>query len=55
MENSIETLSLLLQSGCDTSIRDKRGRTVLDLITLLKRPQETLILEGRTRTNLDSL
>ena len=54
-EDSTETLSLLLQCGCDKSIRDKWGRTALNLTTLFKRSQETIILEGSTQTNLGIL
>ena len=55
MEDSTETLSLLLQCGCDTSIRDKQGRTALNLVTLFNRSEETVILGGSAQINLESL
>ena len=52
MEDSTEILSLLLQRGCDTNIRDKQGRTALNLAILFNRSEEIVILGGSTQINM---
>lgn len=43
-EDSIETVTLLLEYGCDKNMRDKQGRTALDLAILFEKIEEATIL-----------
>lgn len=53
-EYSTEIVNLLLQSGCDKSLKDKQGRTALDLVTRFGRIEETAILgdSGQAHTTI---
>ncbi len=45
-KDSADVIRLLLQNGCDQSIRDKQGRTARDLTILFKKTEESAILAG---------
>ena len=44
--DSVEVVKLLLDRGCDKSMKDKQGRTALDLAKTFKKKEETIILGG---------
>lgn len=50
-EDSTEVVKLLLQSGCNKSLRDKQGRTALNLTTRFGRIEETAILGGSAQAH----
>jgi len=45
LENRKEMVSLLLENGADPSIKDKTGRTALDIAILLKRTETVKVFE----------
>lgn len=53
-EDSTEVVRLLLQSGCDNSIRDKQGRMALDLAILFKRAEEIVMLDHSVQAHTKS-
>lgn len=50
-KDSTEVVKLLLESGCNKSLRDKQGRTALDLATRFGRIEETAILGGSAQAH----
>ena len=53
-EGSVDVVKLLLGSGCDISIKDKQGRTAVDLAKTFTRKEETAILAGTTEAHTPS-
>lgn len=45
-EDSADVVRLLLQSGCDKSMRDKQDKTARDLAMLFNRTEEATMLDG---------
>lgn len=50
-EYSTEVIKLLLQSGCDKSLKDKQGRAALDLAIRFGRIEETSVLSGTAQAH----
>ena len=53
-EDSVNIVRLLLERGCDKSIKDRQGRTALDLAKTFTRKEETAILDGTTEAHTES-
>ena len=53
-EDSTEIVNLLLQSGCDKSMRDKQGRTALEFAIIFNRTKEAAILDSTTYASMKS-
>ena len=53
-EDSTDIVNLLLQSGCDKSIRDKQGRTALEFAIIFNRTKEAAILDTTAHTSMKS-
>ena len=51
---SVDIVKLLLKNGCDKTIKDKQGRTALDLAKKFTRNEETAILDGSTEAHTAS-
>ena len=53
-DDSAEVVKLLLERGSDKSIRDKQGRTALDIAKILKRAEDIAMLANHAQTSNES-
>ena len=53
-DDSAQVVKLLLDRGCDKSIRDKQGRTAFDIAKIFKRTEDIAMLANHEQTNNES-
>ena len=53
-DDSAQVVKLLLERGCDKSIRDKQGRTAFDIAKIFKRTEDIAMLANHAQTDNES-